>query len=415
MRLTRREFLRVTGLAGVASVIACAPQARPTPTGPAPPATSAGPSPSASLGGSGPPPSTSAPIPLRRRIAGLLVVGFRGERVDPEGPIARAIADDGLGGVILFDRDQLTGGARNVRSPAQVRDLVAGLQDLAVDRTLLVAVDQEGGRVTRLGPEHGFPPVASEARIGSGGDADAVAAWADGIAATLESVGVNLNLAPVVDLDVNPRNPAIGALGRAFSARPEVVAQFAGLEVRAHRAHGVLTAPKHFPGLGSASTNTDFGVADVTRTWSDGELEPYRALIAAGEVDVIMVGHVVNGGIDRDVPASLSAATVDGLLRGRLGWAGPVITDDLQAAAITHAFGADDAIGLAIEAGVDLLLFANQQVYDPGIVGHAIDVIEGLVRSGRIAEERIDASFARITALAESAFLRTQRLSLTGS
>jgi beta-N-acetylhexosaminidase len=106
---------------------------------------------------------------------------------------------------------------------------------------------------------------------------------------------------------------------------------------------------------------------------------------------------------------------VDGLLRGRLGWAGPVITDDLQAAAITHAFGADDAIGLAIEAGVDLLLFANQQVYDPGIVGHAIDVIEGLVRSGRIAEERIDASFARITALAESAFLRTQRLSLTGS
>ncbi|HEY7522750.1 MAG TPA: twin-arginine translocation signal domain-containing protein, partial [Candidatus Limnocylindrales bacterium] len=89
LRLTRREFLRVTGLAGVASVIACAPQARPTPTGPAPPATSPGPSPSASLGGSGPPPPTSAPIPLRRRIAGLLVVGFRGERVDPEGPIAR--------------------------------------------------------------------------------------------------------------------------------------------------------------------------------------------------------------------------------------------------------------------------------------------------------------------------------------
>jgi beta-N-acetylhexosaminidase len=112
-----------------------------------------------------------------------------------------------------------------------------------------------------------------------------------------------------------------------------------------------------------------------------------------------MAGHLVNGQIDAAAPASLSPATVTGLLRGELGWDGLVITDDLQAGAITKAFGAEDAVALALEAGNDLLLFANQQVYDPDVVTWAIDVIEAFVTSGRIQEARIDRSFARVTSL----------------
>ena len=239
--------------------------------------------------------------------------------------------------------------------------------------------------VTRLSPEFGFPAVLSEAAIGEDGR-DAVRAWADGLASTLGSVGVNLNLAPVVDLDVNPDNPAIGALGRAFSADAAVVARDAAIEIRAHHRRGVRTALKHFPGLGSATVNTDDGVADVTTTWTRAELVPYRALLADGLVDVVMAAHVLNGQLDPVAPASLSAATVDGLLRGELGFDGVVITDDLHAAAIRDTFGFDEAVPRAIEAGNDLLLAANQQVHEITVVDKIIDIVERAIESGRLTE-----------------------------
>jgi beta-N-acetylhexosaminidase len=337
------------------------------------------------------------PVPLRQRIARLLVVGFRGLRVEADDWIAANIAVDALGGVILFDKDA-SQATRNVRSPRQVTRLVSDLKALAPSRELIVAIDQEGGLVTRLSPAYGFPAVASEEAIGAKGDAD-VTTWAQGLVATLADVGINLNLAPVVDLNVNRKNPAIGALDRAFSADPAVVTRDASIEIQAHRAKGIRTTLKHFPGLGSATSNTDFGVADVTTTWSQTELDPYRDLLAQGLVDVIMSGNLVNGQIDPMAPASLSRGTVTDLLRNELGWDGVVITDDLQAGAITDNFGREDAVALALDAGNDLLLFANQQVYDPEIVGWAIDLIEGFVTSGRIAEARIDRSFERVTAL----------------
>lgn len=328
----------------------------------------------------------------------MLVVGFRGLDVERDSWIGRAIAEEGIGGVILFDRDARSGGVRNVESPAQVARLTARLRALAPDRRLIVAIDQEGGRVTRLSPRYGFPDVASQASVGERGDA-AVGAWADGLAATLAGAGIDLNLAPVVDVNVNPDNPAVGALDRAFSADPAVVARDAAIEIEAHRRHGVRTALKHFPGLGSATANTDFGVADVTATWRDRELDPYRALLASGLVDAVMAAHVVNGQIDPNAPASLSRPTVTGLLREGLGWDGPVITDDLQAGAITAAFGGEDAVALTIEAGCDLLLFTNQQIFDRGIVARTVDLIERLVADGTITEARLDASVERIERL----------------
>jgi beta-N-acetylhexosaminidase len=312
--------------------------------------------------------------------------------------VQTALAEFGLGGVILFDRDQLTGGSRNILSPAQVKRLTQDLRAAAGNRGIIVSVDQEGGVVTRLGPSHSFPAVASEASIGAATAADA-RPWAHAIASTLAANSFNLNFAPVVDLDVNPASPAIGALDRSFSADADVVVARATVEIDEHRAAGVRTTLKHFPGIGSSTTNTDFGVADVTKTWTRNELEPFRRLIAAGKADLVMAGHVVNGQLDADHPASLSKAIVTDLLRGGLGWDGIVVTDDLQAAAITHAFGRDEAILLALEAGNDLLLFANQQVYDATLISRVVKLVAAAVTTGRIPRTRIDEAYGRVQSL----------------
>jgi beta-N-acetylhexosaminidase len=402
--LSRRGFLGAVLSAAATLVAACLPSAnsRSEPPSFAPPSAPPPVSPSASPST----PPTASPIAsaspaadLRQTIAGLLVVGFRGMTVAEAGPVAEAIARDGLGGIILFDRDQTTGDPRNVQSPKQLRALTAGLQGLAGERRLIVAIDQEGGRVARLSPATGFPKFASEASIGQMDDEAAATTWGRLIATTLASVGVNFNLAPVVDLDVNPRNPAIGALDRSFSADPAVVSKLALAEIRAHHESSIATTLKHFPGLGSATANTDFGVADVTKTWSRTELEPFRSIVAAGLADAVMAGHLVNRNLDPDHPASLSPEIVTNLLRGELGWDGVVITDDLQAGAITSAFGAEEAIALAIEAGNDLLLLANQQSYDPQVATKTIDTIDGLVRSGRISATRLEKSRGRIAAM----------------
>jgi beta-N-acetylhexosaminidase len=402
--ISRRELLRSAALGGVAVFLAACGSAVVSPSPSAAPSNSAvGPLPSpsevlpASPAQSASPAATPGPT-LREKIAGLMVVGFRGSRLAQVPWLRTALRETGLGGVILFDRDQLTGAQRNVLSPSQVTTLVADLRAAAGDRGIIVSIDQEGGIVTRLSPTHGFPAVASEADIGRGTVA-AARTWGRGIARTLSSVGINLNFAPVVDLNVNPKSPAIGALDRSFSADPDVVVEMATAEIEAHRAAGVRTTLKHFPGIGSSTTNTDFGVADVTKTWTRNELEPFRRLIDAGTADLVMAGHVVNGQLDADHPASLSRTIVTDLLRGELGWTGIVVTDDLQAAAIDHAFGFNEAVVLALEAGNDLLLFANQQAYDPRVLGRAIDAVAAAVDAGRLTEDRIDGAFSRVAAL----------------
>ena len=306
-----------------------------------------------------------------------------------------AAVRDGLGGVILFSRDEVTLRPRNVASPDQLRSLVTGLQRLTGDRRLIVAIDQEGGQVVRLPPADGFPTFESQAAIGATGDATAALDFGKGLGRTLAGVHVNLNLAPVVDLDVNPMNPAIGALDRSFSADPAVVSDLALAEIEGHHESGVSTTIKHFPGLGSATVNTDTGVADASRTWSDVELEPYRRLIPSGQVDVVMVGHVIVDRLGGRAPASLSSAIVTDLLRGQLGWSGPVMTDDLGATAIAAIHPLEEALALAIEAGADLLLLANQKPYDPSLADRAIDAIAGHVATGRISPARLEASRAR--------------------
>lgn len=403
--ISRRTLLRGLAAGSVAAGLgACAgpdpspaPYASPTPQATQPSASpSPAPTDSPTPAPDTPPPS-SDPETLRRKIGRLLMVGFRGFTIGPHDPITKAL-EAGLGGVILFDRDVVTR-TRNIESPDQLAALTASLR-AAAPGNLIIAIDQEGGRVSRLNPAQGFPATRSQAEIGATDDPGVAFEVGRAMGSTMAAAGIDLDLAPVVDVNVNPTNPALGALQRSFSDDPSIVAAMAEAEIHGLHEFGVRAAIKHFPGLGSATANTDVDRVDVTGTWSEAELEPFETLISLGAADAVMIGHMVNDTIDPGVQASLSAATVDGLLRGRLGWTGAVITDDLGAEAIASHHERSEAVALAIEAGNDLLLFANQTVYVPDLAAQLVDAIVELVRSSRISEARIDESIERIDVLA---------------
>lgn len=335
---------------------------------------------------------------LEEKIAQMLLVGFRGTALDGSEPIARDLRDLGVGGVVLFDRDVLLKSyGRNVTSPAQLTALTASIRELA--RTPpFVAVDQEGGNVARLKPSCGFPATVTARSLGQLNDLAVTRMHATAIAATLLENGLGVNFAPVVDLDVNPDSPAIGRYGRSFSADPVLVVGHAGEFIQAHDRLGILTALKHFPGHGSAREDSHEGFVDVTDTWSDVELAPFQAFIDAGQARMVMTAHIFNAHLDPVDPATLSHATITGLLRDRMGHEGVVVSDDMQMGAIVGRYGEAEAVRKAILAGVDVLLFGNNLAYDPDVAPRTIERVAGWVRDGLLPEERIDASYHRIQA-----------------
>ncbi len=208
-----------------------------------------------------------------------------------------------------------------------------------------------------------------------------------------------MNLAPVADLNANPDNPVIGKLGRSFSSNPAKVTSNLELTVSAYHNEGIIATLKHFPGHGSSTTDTHRDFTDITASWSEQELEPYRLLIGSGYNDAIMTAHVFNGKLDPLYPATLSKTTLTDLLRSKLGFKGIIVSDDMQMKAIAEHYGLETAIRLAIEAGVDILIFGNNTSYDPAIALTATDIINSLIQQKIITPERIDQSYRRILTL----------------
>lgn len=351
-----------------------------------------------------------APGPELRRQAGqMLLVGFRGaEPQNSQGrplPILEQIPRLNLGGVILFDRDaQLGTPGRNVTDPQQLKRLNAALSKAAQDAglpPLFVAVDQEGGRVQRLKPVNGFPDGPAAADLCPAGDAQAELALSAGAATgrMLREAGFNLDFAPVCDVNVNPQNPVIGGIGRSFSSDPKRVADCAGAFAAGLQGQGVLTAAKHFPGHGSSASDSHLGFTDVSATWGEAELSPFAALIRSGRADMVMTAHVFNERLDARHPATLSRPVITGLLRRTLGFSGVVVTDDLQMRAITSKYGLKEALGLAVNAGADLLLIGNNLAYEQDAPDKALSALMELVAEGTVSPERIRESVARIAAL----------------
>jgi len=265
----------------------------------------------------------------------------------------------------------------------------------------LIGIDQEGGRVNRLKEKYGFTRSVSAAYIGKTGSLDTARFYADATAGTLAGLGFNVNFAPCVDLAVNPTNTVIVKVERSYSRNPDSVVYFAKEVIKEHRKHNVLTSLKHFPGHGSSAADTHFGVADVTDTWSEQEIKPYKDLLAAGYTDAVMTSHIVNKNIDpKGLPGTLSKRTIDSLLRKKIGYDGVVFTDDMQMHAITKYFGLEEAVKLAVNAGVDVMCFSNNiQGSEERTVDRVHKIIRDYVDQGVIPKDRIEESYRRIMSM----------------
>jgi len=337
-----------------------------------------------------------AEVPLEKMVGQMLMVGFYGTEAPKNSPICKAIQRYDIGAVILFDVNPIDAKKpKNIVSKAQVKQLTAQLQACSPRHDLLIAVDQEGGKVQRLKAKYGFygryPAAADVAKMG----VSKARRIYTSMAQELRSVGINYDLAPVVDLALNPKNRVIYGLKRSYGSDPKRVAAYASVFIDAMHTQGVLTSLKHFPGHGSSLGDTHKGFVDVTSFWQTKELEPYRLL--RNKADTVMVAHVFNRRIDAKYPATLSKKTVNGLLRRKLGFDGVVITDDLQMGAIAKKYSLEETLALAIEAGNDILLYGNQidskRIYSPRLL---VQTIVSLVHKGAISQQRIRDSYRRI-------------------
>ena len=338
---------------------------------------------------------------LDEKIGQLIMVGFRGTSVSDTSAICQQIRDYNLGGVIIFESD-VPGKfrPRNIASQEQLKKMTDDLKKYGGE-DIFIAVDEEGGRVSRLRTDYGYPSAISAQKIGEIGNIDTTHVWAASIAAKVKSAGINLNFAPVVDLNVNPQSPVIGAIERSISADPDSVVMHARAFIEEHKKEGILCSLKHFPGHGSATKDSHEGFTDVTDTWTSIELEPYRQLIADSTVDAIMTAHVYNSNWDT-VPATLSKNVITGILRKDLGWDGIIMSDDIQMGAVSQHYGFEKGIELALNAGVDILLLSNNSAtvdYDDQLAAKAFAIVKKLVKEGKVPTSRIEESYERVRRL----------------
>ncbi|MEM1124220.1 MAG: glycoside hydrolase family 3 protein [Bacteroidota bacterium] len=337
---------------------------------------------------------------LEKMIGQMLMVGTRGMTINEVSPaFQQQIKEGKIGGIVLFDYDVVKKEYhRNIQSPEQVKSLVDGLQKLA-PTPLFMAIDQEGGRVNRLKPTYGFPSSVSAQYLGDLDNIDSTRYYGNRTAAVCQELGFNVNFAPAVDVNYNPTSPAIGNIERSYSADPEMVIKHASILIEEQDQKGILSTLKHFPGHGSAQSDSHYGVTDVTKYWQESELIPFEKLGQMEEKVAIMTAHVVNQNLDSDYPATLSQKIITGILRQKLGFQGIIFSDDMQMQAVNDHFGFETLLERAILAGVDILVFGNNLKYDEQIPTKAIDAITKMVENGTISRERIEASYKRIMAV----------------
>ncbi len=335
-------------------------------------------------------------------IGQMILTGFRGFELDDNAPVIEAIRSGKAGGVILFDYDVvLKTNKRNISSPKQLKALTKKLKKSAAI-PLFIAIDQEGGRISRLKPIYGFRESISHANLGKADNERITRKEAIGSALQLKKMGLNINFAPVVDLNINPNNPVIGKLERSFSDQPEIVIRHSTYILDEFKKHGIIGALKHFPGHGSSLDDSHLGLTDVTESWQEIELEPYIRLIDSGYAKIIMTAHIFNRNLDPNYPATLSRKVLTDILRNKLRFEGVIITDDINMGAINDHYGFEEAIELTINAGADIVLVGNNLKYDDYAAQKTFDAILALYNQGKISKERIEESYKRIMEVKKS-------------
>jgi beta-N-acetylhexosaminidase len=319
---------------------------------------------------------------LRRLASSCILPGFQG--LTAPDWVRRRI-DEGLGGVVLY--------AWNVESAEQLASLTGELRAERDD--IIVAIDEEGGDVTRLEAAHGSS-YPGNAALGVVDDVELTRRIAASMGAELARVGVNLDFAPVADVNTNPQNPVIGI--RSFGSDADLVARHVAASVEGLQAAGVAACAKHFPGHGDTSLDSHLALPSVDGL--EGEaLVPFRAAIEAGVLS-IMTAHIVVRSLG-EVPATMCREVLHDLLRSELGFDGLVVTDALEMKAISDTVGVEEGAVRAVAAGADALCLGHD-LFDES-VGSVRDALVEAVRSDRLSEERLSSAASRVARAVEAA------------
>ncbi len=334
---------------------------------------------------------------LRRQVGQLMVFGFHGHIVPDTA--ASLITEHHVGNLVLF--------SRNARDRQQMARLTARLQELAradgQPVPLAISVDQENGSVSRLPDD--VPDLPGSMALGATGRPENAYQAGEMTGRLLRHLGINWDLAPVLDINNNPDNPVIGV--RSFGDDPQAVAAFGTAFVRGLQSAGVIAAGKHFPGHGDTNVDSHHGLPVINHSrehMGRVELVPYQAAIGAG-IDAIMTAHIVFTAVEpAGMPATLSRRVLVDLLRGELGFDGVVTTDCLEMDAIAATVGVDRGAVLALKAGADLVMVSHR--LDRQL--SAIEAVVRAVRAGELSERRVEEAAARVGRMKETRLLHRQ-------
>jgi beta-N-acetylhexosaminidase len=319
----------------------------------------------------------------------LFMVGFNGIEVSDE--TSAFLSQANIGGVVLF--------TPNYENPGQLAELINQVQECkSGDLPLWIAADYEGGRVQRF--RKSFTRIPEATTIAAINSPKLTFELAELMAKELKAVGVNVNFAPVADINTNPKNPVIGA--RAFGNTEEVVTQHATAMVRGHLVHKIQPCVKHFPGHGDTSVDSHFALPKVDtdlETMMQRELKPFMKAFRS-HCAMVMTAHIICTKIDPERPATLSVKILGDVLRKQLRYTGLIISDDMEMKSITDHFGVDDAPRLALEAGCDILIYRSEAA---GRKAHS--ALSRDLESGKLDPEIVLAAEKRIKALKREALL----------
>ncbi len=345
---------------------------------------------------------------LNMMIGQTIMMGFPGRRPQDQGveAVLAQLRSGTIGGVVLFPK--------NIADKTQLKTLINALRETRPDLPPFIAVDQEGGAVQRLRARKGFEWFPSAELVGGIRSLDAQDVAEEiyrQMAVELAGLGFNMNLGPVVDVNTNPDNPVIGARGRSFGGSADIVSPMAAAFINAHHAANIATVAKHFPGHGSSSVDSHRTLADVSRTWHEEELDPYRRLVQQGLLDGVMLGHLYHPRFSdlEGLPASLSAKAVDALRDADgLGFEGVIVSDDMEMGAIRERFTPEEAAVRALKAGTDILIFSNIKRDDPQFGTRIHRALVDAVCDGRFSHQRIEEAYGRVVRLKQQ--LKTETL-----
>jgi beta-N-acetylhexosaminidase len=321
------------------------------------------------------------------------MVGIPGPELDAE---TRAfLAERAIGGVVLF--------RRNVRDPETLAALTRDLHAITPDRPMLIAIDQEGGRVTRLGePFTQFPPAAL---VGTAGSPHLAYRAGAAVGEELRAVGIDADFAPVLDVHSNPRNPIIG--DRAFASHPRLVARMGISFAHGLQRTGTITVGKHFPGHCDTDVDSHLDLPVVRKPLAElerTEIFPFRRAIQEG-IDALMTAHVLYPALDPAHPATLSRRILHDLLRERLHFRGVVFSDDLEMNAVSERYGPGEAAVGALEAGCDALLFCEKR----DRAEQALDALQHGAERRSFVRARLEEASTRLETLRRDHFRKVRR------